>query len=98
VLEGQVDERGNDTGREDPFGDVEGYDGLDLAGPAIEGEEVDGGEDIDGVDGDGDDEGEQEVSVCEGGEAGGGLEVIETLRGSVSGSRGGGRWPAADLQ
>ena len=51
IFVAQVDPRCDDACREDPFGDVEGDVGLDFSRPAIEGEEIDGGEGIDSIDG-----------------------------------------------
>ena len=81
VFKGKVDERCNDACRKYPFGDVEGDDGLDLAGPAIEGKQVDSSEDIDSINGDRYDKRDYEVAVGQGSETRGGLEVIETLQG-----------------
>jgi hypothetical protein len=84
VLEGEVDERRNDTCGEYPFGDAEGDDRLDLSGPAIEGEKIDGSEDIDSIDSGRYDERDQEIAVCQGSDPRSGLEVVETLRGMLA--------------
>ncbi len=54
MLEGQIDPGRNDAGREDPFRNIERDIRLDLSGPPIEREKVDGSEGIDSIDGDGD--------------------------------------------
>ncbi len=83
VLVAEVDEGEDDADGKDPFRDVEGDElgGLDLRGPLVEGQQLVGREHVDGVDSQRDEEGEPEVAVGERGEAGGGLEVAETLRG-----------------
>ena len=73
----EVDKRGNDADGKDPFGHVEGDGGLNLGRPRVEGEEVDGGEAVDGVDGNGQEEREPEVAVNEARPAALGLEVGE---------------------
>lgn len=52
---------------------------MDFSRPSIEGKEIDGGEGIDTVDGDGYYEGHPEVSIREDGEARARLEIVETL-------------------
>lgn len=66
LFKGKVDKRGNNAGGEDPFRDLKVNGGLDRGGPSVKGEEVDGREGIDTVDGDGDEEHKPQVDVSEG--------------------------------
>lgn len=60
---GQEDVGDNDGNGKDPLGNLERYLRLYLTGPFIEGEEVDGGEGIGGVDGAGDENENPEPGV-----------------------------------
>lgn len=57
-----------DADGEDPFRDGERDGGFDLAGPSVEGEQVDGGEHVGGEDGESDDDEEPQPDVGEEGE------------------------------
>ena len=60
----------DDSDCENPFGNLEGNLGLDLTRPFIEGEKVDGGESIGGVDSAGDDYEDPQPYIGEGRETG----------------------------
>lgn len=79
IFVAKIDPRRNDRAREDPFRDIERDIRLYLSRPSIESEEVDGRESIDAIDGNGDGEGDPEISVCKRCPAGCGFEIIETL-------------------
>jgi hypothetical protein len=75
---------GDDDGDgEDPLGDLKGHLWLDLTGPFVEGEQVDGGEGIGCVDSTRDDDQNPQPHVGEGREAGAGPEIREVLSLSV---------------
>ena len=85
VLKSQVDERGDDADGEDPFRDIEANGGGNLRRPAVKGQELNGCEGIDTVDGDRQYQREPEVDVGEYRKAARGLEVAEILaKGTVS--------------
>jgi hypothetical protein len=71
--------RENDASREDPFPDVEINLGLNLSGPFIKCEEVDGCKGIDTVNCDRNDEGANEICICERWKAARVFEIIQTL-------------------
>lgn len=75
-LVSEVDERQDDANGKDPFGDVERNGGLDGGGPAVKGDELDGGEAVDRVDGNGDDEREPEIAVGKGRTTARGFKVL----------------------
>lgn len=64
LFKAQVDPRCNDTSGKDPLGDIQRDDGLDLTGPFVKGEQIDGGKGIDGIDGGGNDQRDPEIAVC----------------------------------
>jgi hypothetical protein len=76
MFKAQIDPGGNNTRCEDPSRDFNGDFGFDLAGPFVENKEVNGCEGIDGVDSDGNEERDPEVSVCEICEATCSFEII----------------------
>lgn len=84
LFKSEVDKGRDDADGENPFRDLEVDLGFDFGGPPIEDEEVDGGEGVDAVDGNGDEQHEPEVKVCEWGAAALGLEVVQILGRIVS--------------
>jgi hypothetical protein len=80
VVAVQEEDVGDDDGDgEDPLGNLERDGRLDLAGPVVEGEQIDGGEAIGQVDGARDDDEDPQPDVGERREAGGRLEVGQVL-------------------
>jgi hypothetical protein len=80
MFETQIDPGEDNTDREDPFRNIERYDGLNFTGPFIESEEVDSCEGIDTVNCDGYNQTDPEIAVCQRLKAGGRFEIVETLR------------------
>lgn len=66
----QEDIRYDDGDGEDPFGDVEVDGRLHLAGPLVEGEEIDSGESVGGINTTGNEDEDPQPSIRERGEAG----------------------------
>jgi hypothetical protein len=77
-LVNQVDNGENNAHGEDPLRDVDGDGWIDLRCPSVKGEQVDGRENVDGVEGDRKDHEKHEVAIGEWGAAAAGLEVVET--------------------
>lgn len=65
MLEGEVDDRGDNAHGEHPLGDRKVDGGIYRGRPVIESEEVDGDEDIDAVDGYGYEQQKPEIAVRE---------------------------------
>jgi hypothetical protein len=69
----------DDADGEDPLGDSEADFGFDLARPFIESKEINGGEGVGGVDGDGHEDKEPQPDIREGRKAGRSFEIREGL-------------------
>lgn len=76
---GKKDIGDDDADGEDPFSHLEADLGLHLAGPLVEGEQVDGSEGVGSVDGARDEDQDPQPDVGKGCEAGRRLEVGEGL-------------------
>ena len=60
----EIEDRGDDAGGKNVLGDVDADGRLDIGGPSVKNEQVDGGKSVDGVEGDGQDERKPQITIC----------------------------------
>lgn len=73
----KVDKGQNDADGKDPFGNIKRNGWSDGRGPFVKGNQLDGGEAVNRVDGNGDDEREPEIAIGKWSTTATGLEVLE---------------------